>query len=421
MCGIVGYVGRRDACTILIKGLHRLEYRGYDSAGVALVNPDGRLNVFKCKGKVSDLEHFLDGKDLGGNIGIAHTRWATHGIPNDANAHPHYSESENIALIHNGIIENYRVLKDALEQNGYTFRSSTDSEVLVNLIEYVRATSGCSLPEAVRQALRQVIGAYAIAVVEKGKSAYVGPEIMGKTLGVVGLGAIGVLVANAAAALGMNIVGYDPYLSVKHALNLTPGVEVVGTLDELYAKADYITLHLPMTPDTKGTLNEAAFAAMKDGVRVVNLAHGELVDTAALKAAMDSGKCAAYVTDFPNSDTAAIEGVVAIPHLGASTPESEDNCAMMAAREIKDYLDNGNIVNSVNLPVLSMPWAAKTRVCVITKNADGAAVTAAVPAVASAFKARGDYGYYILDTDAAVDAAAIAAIPGVLRVRVLSK
>ena len=158
MCGIVGYVGRRDACPILIKGLHRLEYRGYDSAGVALVNPDGRLNVFKCKGKVSDLEHFLDGKDLGGNIGIAHTRWATHGVPNDANAHPHYSESENIALIHNGIIENYRVLKDALEQHGYTFRSSTDSEVLVNLIEYVRATSGCSLPEAVRQALRQVIG-----------------------------------------------------------------------------------------------------------------------------------------------------------------------------------------------------------------------------------------------------------------------
>ena len=206
-------------------------------------------------------------------------------------------------------------------------------------------------------------GADISAVVEKGKSAYVGPEIMGKTLGVVGLGAIGVLVANAAAALGMNIVGYDPFLSVKHALNLTPGVEVVGTLDELYAKADYITLHLPMTPDTKGTLNEAAFAAMKDGVRVVNLARGELVDTAALKAAMDSGKCAAYVTDFPNSDTAAIEGVVAIPHLGASTPESEDNCAMMAAREIKDYLDNGNIVNSVNLPVLSMPWAARGGLC----------------------------------------------------------
>ncbi len=167
MCGIVGYVGGRDACPILIKGLHRLEYRGYDSAGVALVGPDGALNVYKCKGKVADLERFLDGKDLGGTIGIAHTRWATHGVPNDVNAHPHYSESENIALIHNGIIENYRVLKDALVENGYTFRSNTDSEVLVNLIEYVRKTTDCTLLEAVQQSLKQVIGAYAIAIVEK--------------------------------------------------------------------------------------------------------------------------------------------------------------------------------------------------------------------------------------------------------------
>lgn len=167
MCGIVGYVGGREACPILIKGLHRLEYRGYDSAGVALVGRDGALNVYKCKGKVADLEHFLDGKDLGGTIGIAHTRWATHGVPNDVNAHPHYSESENIALIHNGIIENYRVLKDALVENGYTFRSNTDSEVLVNLIEYVRKTNNCTLLEAVQQALKQVVGAYAIAIVEK--------------------------------------------------------------------------------------------------------------------------------------------------------------------------------------------------------------------------------------------------------------
>ena len=167
MCGIVGYVGGREACPILLKGLHRLEYRGYDSAGVAMIDEDGALNVYKCKGKVSDLEHFLAGKELGGNIGIAHTRWATHGVPNDVNAHPHCSESENIALIHNGIIENYRVLKDALEENGYTFRSSTDSEVLVNLIEYIRSTNACSLLEAVQQALRQVVGAYAIAVVEK--------------------------------------------------------------------------------------------------------------------------------------------------------------------------------------------------------------------------------------------------------------
>ena len=265
-------------------------------------------------------------------------------------------------------------------------------------------------------------GADIAAVVEKGKSAYVGPEIGGKTLGVVGLGAIGVMVANAAAGLGMKIVGYDPFLSVKNALNLTPGAEIVATLDELYGKADYISLHLPMNADTKGSVNAAAFAAMKDGVRIVNLARGELVDTAALKDALGSGKCAAYVTDFPNSETAALDGVVCIPHLGASTPESEDNCAMMAARQVQDYLDNGNIVNSVNLPVLSMAWAAKNRVCVIAKGADAAAVTAAVPSpAATASKTRGDYAYFLLDTDADVDAAKVEAIPGVIKVRVLHK
>ena len=254
--------------------------------------------------------------------------------------------------------------------------------------------------------------------VEKGKKAFVGPELRGKTLGVIGLGAIGARVANAAVALGMEVLGYDPYISIDAAWSLSRSVQHCVTLGDMLPRCDYLTIHVPYLPTTHHTINAQTLAMCKDGVRVLNFARGELVDTAALKAAMDSGKCAAYVTDFPNSDTAAIEGVVAIPHLGASTPESEDNCAMMAAREIKDYLDNGNIVNSVNLPVLSMPWAAKTRVCVITKNADGAAVTAAVPAVAAAFKARGDYGYYILDTDAAVDAAAIAAIPGVLRVRV---
>ena len=265
-------------------------------------------------------------------------------------------------------------------------------------------------------------GADIAAVVEKGKSAYVGPEIGGKTLGVVGLGAIGVMVANAAAGLGMKIVGYDPFLSVKNALNLTPGAEIVATLDELYGKADYISLHLPMNADTKGSVNAAAFAAMRAGVRIVNLARAELVDTAALKDALGSGKCAAYVTDFPNSETAALDGVVCIPHLGASTPESEDNCAMMAARQVQDYLDNGNIVNSVNLPVLSMAWAAKNRVCVIAKGADAAAVTAAVPSpAATASKTRGDYAYFLLDTDADVDAAKVEAIPGVIKVRVLHK
>jgi len=168
MCGIVGYVGWREAYPILIKGLHRLEYRGYDSAGLALINTVGELNVYKCKGKVNDLEVFAESKDLGGSCGIAHTRWATHGEPNSVNAHPHYSCSENIALIHNGIIENYAILKEALIKEGYTFKSETDTEVLVNLIEYVRKTNSCSLLEAVEGALKQVIGAYAIAVVERG-------------------------------------------------------------------------------------------------------------------------------------------------------------------------------------------------------------------------------------------------------------
>jgi glucosamine--fructose-6-phosphate aminotransferase (isomerizing) len=170
MCGIVGYVGERQACPVIIKGLHRLEYRGYDSAGVAVIHPDGIMDLHKCKGKVSDLEAFLAGKDSTGTIGIGHTRWATHGAPNDANAHPHLSQSGNLALIHNGIIENFRVLRDALRTHGFTFRSSTDSEVLVNLIEYVRESENCPLEVAVRAALKQVVGAYAIAILEKGNT-----------------------------------------------------------------------------------------------------------------------------------------------------------------------------------------------------------------------------------------------------------
>ena len=167
MCGIVGYIGKRNAYPILIKGLHRLEYRGYDSAGVALINGQGQLNVYKAKGKVSELEAYAADKDTGGTIGIAHTRWATHGEPNAVNAHPHYSESERLAIIHNGIIENYAVLKAGLQQEGYTFRSDTDTEVLVQLIEYTQVDKHVDLKTAVQLALQQVIGAYAIAVLDK--------------------------------------------------------------------------------------------------------------------------------------------------------------------------------------------------------------------------------------------------------------
>ena len=167
MCGIVGYIGKKEAYPILVKGLKRLEYRGYDSAGVALISNNQQLNVYKTKGKVSDLENFVTQKDISGNIGIAHTRWATHGEPCSANAHPHYSSSENLALIHNGIIENYAVLKEKLQAKGYTFKSSTDTEVLVQLIEYMKVTNHLDLLTAVQLALREVIGAYAIAVLEK--------------------------------------------------------------------------------------------------------------------------------------------------------------------------------------------------------------------------------------------------------------
>lgn len=167
MCGIVGYIGDGNVYDVLIKGLHRLEYRGYDSAGIALVSPEGKLNVYKAMGKVSNLEAFCQDKDLGAKVGIAHTRWATHGEPSDCNAHPHYSEDGNLALVHNGTIENYKVLKDALTQHGCTFHSETDTEVLVQLIEYIRVKNNCSLIDAVREALKQVVGAYAIAVIEK--------------------------------------------------------------------------------------------------------------------------------------------------------------------------------------------------------------------------------------------------------------
>ena len=167
MCGIVGYIGRRKAYPILIKGLHRLEYRGYDSAGVALINEAGQLNVYKTKGKVAELEAFCATKDTGGSIGIAHTRWATHGEPNTINAHPHYSESERLAIIHNGIIENYAVLKAGLMEQGYTFKSDTDTEVLVQLVEYTQVNQHVDLKTAVQLALQQVIGAYAIAILDK--------------------------------------------------------------------------------------------------------------------------------------------------------------------------------------------------------------------------------------------------------------
>lgn len=265
--------------------------------------------------------------------------------------------------------------------------------------------------------------------VEAGKSQFGGTEIMGKTLGVIGLGAIGGLVANAAVALGMNVIGCDPYLSVEAAWNLDHRIVHGKSYEEIYEKADYITLHVPATKDTTGMINAATIAAMKDGVKIINLARAELVNAADLAAAMETGKVGAYVTDFPTEETVAIKGAVTIPHLGASTEESEDNCAVMAADELNEYLTYGNIRNSVNYPAASMAPSGKARICVLHANIpamlggiSGACASRGINIENMLNKSRGENAYTILDVDTSVSDAVvntIKAIEGVRRVRVI--
>ena len=265
--------------------------------------------------------------------------------------------------------------------------------------------------------------------VEKGKSAFAGTELLGKTLGVIGLGAIGGLVANEALKLGMKVVGCDPFLSVDAAWKLDRHVFHAASFDEVYEKADYITLHVPSTKDTKGMICAETFAKMKDGVKIINLARADLVNTKDMSAALDSGKVSSYVTDFPTNETLADPRIIAIPHLGASTEEAEDNCAVMAARQLDDFLQNGNIVNSVNFPAVSMPRSGEARICVFHAN---------VPAVLSNItaemgkrhinienmtnKSKGNAAYTMLDVAAAPDDAAVEAIAnieGVIRVKIV--
>ena len=268
------------------------------------------------------------------------------------------------------------------------------------------------------------------AAVEKGKSAFVGPELYRKTLGVIGLGAIGALVANAALSLGMEVYGYDPFLSVDTALRLDRHVHVVKDVAELYRVSDYVTIHVPYTPDTRHTINADAIAQMKDGVRIVNLARGELVDDAAMMASLERGKVARYVTDFPNNTITLAPNVVPIPHLGASTPESEDNCAIMAAQQLRDFLENGNIKNSVNFPNVEMERSGVQRLCIIHRNIPAmlANITAqlsgdGVNVENMTNKSRGDFAYTLVDVGSAVEESVIddiRAIDGIIRVRVIS-
>lgn len=243
-------------------------------------------------------------------------------------------------------------------------------------------------------------------LVEKGKGQFTGPEIMGKKLGVIGLGAIGVLVANAAISLGMEVYGYDPFLSVDSAWSLSSKVKRAGTREELVAACDYITIHVPLNDSTRGMYNKDLFDITKPGARLLNFARGGLVDTAALKEALEKGTITEYITDFPDAEVINLDHVICIPHLGASTPESEENCAEMAAMELKQYLEYGNIKNSVNFPSCSIPYTGKARLAILHRNVKGM-----VGAVANAISDeglnidnmvnnnKGEYAYTLIDVD----------------------
>lgn len=264
-------------------------------------------------------------------------------------------------------------------------------------------------------------------MVEKGKSQFVGPEIKGKTLGVIGLGAIGILVANCAVALGMDVIGFDPFMSVTNALKLNPAVKLMKNGEDVMVNCDYLTIHVPLTADTRDMVDADMIAKMKDGVRILNFSRDGLVNSTAVLEAVKSGKVAKYVTDFATDDIIGEENIICLPHLGASTPESEDNCAVMACDELKEYLENGNIVNSVNYPALSLARSSteNVRFCVMHKNVPEllkkvlSEVNGNVENMLS--KSRGDYAYAIIDVAGGTpdNAAAIAAIDGVIRVRAI--
>lgn len=266
-------------------------------------------------------------------------------------------------------------------------------------------------------------------LVEKGKAQFVGPELQGKTLGVIGLGAIGVLVANAANALGMRVIGYDPFVSIDAAWKLSHEVQKAVSLDALVAESDYITIHVPATKDTKNLFNEERIARMKKGARLMNFSRNGLVDNAAIKAAIASGHVAGYVIDLPEDELLGVDKILCVPHLGASTPESEDNCAVMAADQMREYLERGNIKNSVNFPACEMAPTGKTRITISNKNVPN--VISQLTSIVGSHglniddminKNKGDIAYNIIDVSGDVGADLVGklkAVDGVVAVRVI--
>ncbi|WP_223594039.1 phosphoglycerate dehydrogenase [Neobacillus bataviensis] len=276
-------------------------------------------------------------------------------------------------------------------------------------------------------------GAQIPKLVEAGKKQFVGKEIKGKTLGVIGLGAIGALVANDALDLDMDVIGFDPFISVDTAWNLSRNVQRAMTIDQLFAESDYITVHVPLTDDTREMFNQATFSLMKPGVHILNFSRGELVNEADMAAALESGVVGKYITDFPNENVLKMKNAIPIPHLGASTQESEENCAIMAARQVKDFLETGNIKNSVNFPNASLPYTGKRRVAAFHHNVPNMVgqITSAISSyqlnIADMVnRSRGDYAYTIIDIDNKVNGDIIPSleekikqIAGIVNVRVI--
>lgn len=266
-------------------------------------------------------------------------------------------------------------------------------------------------------------------VVEAGKKQFTGPELQGKTLGVIGLGAIGVMVANIALHLGMKVYGHDPYISIDAAWGLSRNVKKAKDINELYNKCDYITIHIPMSPQTKDYINSSAISRMKDGVRLINLSRGELVNTEDLIHALNTGKVKNYTTDFPNKDLLEIDNIIAIPHLGASTPDSEDNCAVMAANQIIEFLEEGNIIKSVNFPQCEMPKSSQFRLTCIHQNKTNMVgqissllANDGVNIVNMINKSKNEYAYTMIDIDLNISENTleqISKIDGMIKIRVL--
>ncbi|MFI3312384.1 MAG: phosphoglycerate dehydrogenase [Eubacteriales bacterium] len=348
-----------------------------------------------------------------------------------ANMHDYDFGSELVAIARAGAGTNNIPVSDCAEQGIVVFNTPGANA------EAVKELAICALLMASRNVVggarwafaQQGKGTEIPKLVEKHKSEFVGPEITGKTLGVIGLGAIGAKIANAANDLGMEVYGYDPYLSVDAAWMLSRDVQHAVNVDKIYEKCDYITIHVPYMPATHHTINSETIAMMKDGVRILNLARGELVDDEAMKVALESGKVAKYVTDFPNETILSCPNVIPMPHLGASTPESEDKCAVMAAKELYDYLDNGNIKNAVNMPNVNLPRMGEARLCVVHKN---------VPKMLNKIlefvadqninvehminKSKGEYAYTMMDVSSKIDdtiKAGIESMAEVKRVRVI--